>query len=239
MPTVDQARAWYPEQDPVHGFDHVLRVLRMAEHIGAELGADLEVLRAAALLHDAAGAAPGPGSGRQTHEQASAEFAAEVLRREGWPEERIMQVGHCIRAHRFRSVEAPASSEAKILYDADKLDVLGAFGVARTIGYALQAGEPVFAEPSAEFRRSGETQRGEPHSAYHEFLFKLRHVADRLHTEPGRRIGAHRALLMRRFFEQLAVEAVGGDAGTELPRTSEQQASSPPSAPSGTDFGRD
>jgi uncharacterized protein len=102
--------------------------------------------------------------------------------------------------------------EAEIVYDADKLDVVGAFGVARTIGYALQAGEPVFAEPSADFRRSGEKQTGEPHSAYHEFLFKLRHVADRLHTEPGRRISVDRSALMRRFFEQLALEAVGGDA---------------------------
>jgi uncharacterized protein len=211
MPTVDQARAWYPEQDPVHGFDHVLRVLHAAERIGNELGADTVVLRAAALLHDAAGAKPGPESGRQTHEQASAAFAADVLRGEGWPEDRIEAVAHCIRSHRYRSVEAPRTLEAKILYDADKLDVLGAFGVARTIGYALQAGEPVFAEPSDSFRARGEKRSGEPHSAYHEFLFKLQHVPDRLYTDPGRRIGADRAQLMRRFFEQLALEAVGGD----------------------------
>jgi uncharacterized protein len=184
----------------------------MAERIGSELGADLEVLRAAALLHDAAGAAPGPDSARATHEQASAEFAGVQLRREGWPEGRIEQVAHCIRAHRYRSVEAPRTLEAKILYDADKLDVLGAFGVARTIGFALQAGEPVYAEPSAEFRRTGRKEPGEPHSAYHEFLFKLRHVADRLHTQPGRRIGAERSALLHRFFEQLAHEAAGDDA---------------------------
>lgn len=212
MPTVDQARGWYPENDPVHGFDHVVRVLHMAERIGAELGADLEILRAAALLHDAAGAAPGPGGGRQTHEQASAAFAAEVLREEGWPDERIQRVTHCIRSHRYRSAEAPATLEARILFDADKLDVVGAFGIARTIGYALQAGEPVFAEPSAEFRSEGRRQDDEPHSAYHEYLFKLRHVAGRLYTEPGRRIGAGRAVLMERFFDQLAQEADGEDA---------------------------
>lgn len=212
MPTIDQARAWYPERDPVHGFDHVLRVLHMAERLGTELGADLEVLRAAALLHDAAGAAPGPGSGRQTHEQASAEFAAVVLDGEGWAAERIEQVAHCIRAHRYRSVEAPRTLEAKILYDADKLDVLGAFGVARTIGYALQAGEPLFAQPSPTFLAEQRKEPGEPHSAYHEFLFKLQHVADRLQTEPGRGIGAARARLMHDFFEQMAVEAAGGDA---------------------------
>jgi uncharacterized protein len=212
MPTVDQARTWYPPQDPVHGFDHVLRVLRMAERLGTELGADLEVLRAAALLHDAAGAAPGPGSGRHNHEQASAEFAADVLRREGWSAERIDEVTHCIRSHRYRSVEAPRTLEAKILYDADKLDVVGAFGVARTIGYALQASEPVYVEPSEAFRRNGERQAEEPHSAYHEFLFKLQHVTGRLHTEPGRRIGADRSALMRQFFEQLEAEAAGNDS---------------------------
>jgi len=207
MPTIDQARAWYPKDDPVHGFDHTLRVLRTAERLGQALGADLEVLRAAALLHDAAGAVPGPESGRQSHEQASAAFAMQILAQEGWPPERVEAVAHCIRAHRFRSLEAPATLEAQILYDADKLDVLGAFGVARTIGYALQAGEPIFAEPSPQFRRSGEGTPGEPHSAYHEYLFKLRHVAERLHTEPARRIGLHRAELMRRFFEELAAEA--------------------------------
>jgi len=209
MPTIDHARAWYPANDPVHGFDHVLRVLRMAVALGEELDADLEVLRAAALLHDAAGAVPGPQSDRQTHEQASAAFAAQVLTGEGWPDERVEAVAHCIRAHRYRGAEAPLTLEAKILYDADKLDVLGAFGVARTIGYAIQAGQPIFAEPSTQFRGSGQGIPGEPHSAYHEYLFKLQHVADRLHTERARQIGRRRAQLMRAFFEGLADEATG------------------------------
>src|SRR4030065_656287 len=63
MPTVEQARAWYPENDPVHGFDHVLRVLAIADSLAADLGADQEIVRAAALLHDAAGARPGPACG--------------------------------------------------------------------------------------------------------------------------------------------------------------------------------
>ena len=211
MPTIDQARAWYPANDPVHGFDHVLRVLRMAEALGEELGADLTVLRAAALLHDAAGAVPGPDSDRQTHEQASAAFAAQVLIGEGWPDERVEAVAHCVRTHRYRGAEAPRTLEAKILYDADKLDVLGAFGVARTIGYAIQAGQPIFAEPSTQFRGSGKGIPGEPHSAYHEYLFKLQRVADRLHTERARQIGRRRAQLMRAFFEGLAAEAAGRD----------------------------
>ena len=143
MPSIETVRKWYDPTDPVHGFDHVLRVLILSEKIGAELDADLEILRAAALFHDATGAAPGGESRRTTHEHDSAELAGLVLREEGWDQERIDAVKHCIRAHRFRGNEPPLSLEAKILFDADKLDVVGAFGVARTIGYAIQARQPI------------------------------------------------------------------------------------------------
>ena len=207
MPTVEQARAWYPTEDPVHGFDHVLRVMRSAEEIGDELGADLEVLRAAALLHDAAGA--DPRENRAEHENASAEFARETLAKDGWSPARIEAVVECILSHRYRGKQQPETLEAQILFDADKLDVIGAFGVARTIGYAIQAGQPIFAEPSKSFRASGEAEPDEPHSAYHEYLFKLRNVKTRLHTAPAHRLAAEREKVLINFFEQLAAEAHG------------------------------
>src|SRR3972149_623224 len=80
---------------------------------------------------------------------------------------------HCIRSHRFRGDEHPHSLEAKVLFDADKLDVIGAFGVARSIAYDVVMGWPIFAEPSQRFRQSGEKEPGESHSSYHEFIFKL------------------------------------------------------------------
>ncbi len=208
MPTIEQARAWYDARDPVHGFDHVLRVLRMAEWLAQQVGADLEIVRAAALLHDASGAHPGEGR-RGSHAEASAEFAREVLEAEGFSAEKVGAVVHCIQAHRYRGQAQPQSLEAQVLFDADKLDVMGAFGVARTIAYALQAGEPVFAEPSPSFVERGEVEPGEPHSAYHEFLFKLRHVKDRLQTEPARRLAEQRHRVLTGFFEQLAAEARG------------------------------
>jgi uncharacterized protein len=209
MPTIEEAKNWYDPVDPVHGFDHVLRVYRMAEVIGAELGADMEILKAAALLHDASGAAPGEGGARASHEQDSAEFARGVLQEEGWGEERIRAVEHCIRTHRYRNQEEPESLEAKILFDADKLDVVGAFGVARTIGYAVQAHRPIFSQPSERFLKEGLKEPDELHSAYHEYLFKLRHVKDRLFTQSAKRIAEHRHQVLTQFFEQLAAEAVG------------------------------
>jgi uncharacterized protein len=209
MPSIEQARGWYDEKDPVHGFDHVLRVRRLAERLGQEMGADVEILRAAALLHDASGAHPGGGEGRHQHQESSADFAQAVLQGEDWPADRIQAVVDCIRAHRFRSQNQPRSLEAQILFDADKLDVMGAFGAARTIGYALQAGEPVYAEPSHRFLESGQAEPGEAHSAYHEYLYKLCRVRERLLTEPARRLGERRHQVLTAFFEQMAAEARG------------------------------
>lgn len=210
LPTLSEARSWYAQEDPVHGFDHVLRVLHLAERLGRELGADLEILRAAALLHDVSSAHPEDLEARSQHEFESAEFAGDYLARAGWPEGRVKAVQHCIRSHRFRGEERPRSLEAEILFDADKLDVMGAFGAARTIGYAIQAGQPVYAPPSQHFLEHGETAPGEPHSAYHEYLYKLRHVRERLYTKPARRLAGRRHAVLTAFFEQLAVEALDG-----------------------------
>jgi len=209
MPSIEQARAWYQDADPIHDFDHVLRVYRMAERLGRGAGADLEIVHAAALLHDAEGSAPG-GEERASHHHRSADFAAQVLRAEGWTEERIAAVQHCIRAHRFRGDgEIPISIEAKVIFDADKLDVLGAIGAARTVGYAALNGMPPYAQPSARFLTSGEKEPGEPHSAYHEFLFKLRKVKARMFTAAAREIAEERERYLAGFFERMSREIEG------------------------------
>jgi uncharacterized protein len=190
----------------VHAFDHILRVLALAERIARAEGGDLEIVRAAVLLHDAAGAAPGERAG---HHEAAADFARAVLQTEGWPEERIQAVGHCIRAHRFRGTEAPRTLEAKILFDADKLDVLGAIGAARTVAYAALAGQPLTGEVSERFRATGDKEPGEPHTPYHEFLFKLARIKDRLYTPTARAIAAERHAYLAGFFERLAREVKG------------------------------
>ncbi len=207
MISVEEARTWYSEDDPVHGLDHVLRVLGLALKLGEELGANLEILKTAALLHDAQGAHPGQGKDRLSHEQASALFAADVLKEKGWGESSILDVQHCIRTHRFRGSEHPQSLEAQILFDADKLDVMGAFGAARTIGYAIQAGKPIYAPVSDQFLETGKPLAGESHSAYHEYIFKLRVVRERLYTEPARRMAEDRQVVLETFFEGLAAEA--------------------------------
>jgi uncharacterized protein len=211
MPSIEQARAYYADADPVHDFNHILRVLALAERLATAEGADLEIVRAAALLHDAHGAAPEDDHGRAAHHHTSAEIAREVLEAEGWPEERIAAVQHCIRAHRFRGDEQPQTLEARVLFDSDKLDVLGAIGVARVMAYAALAGQPLTGEPSETFKATGRKEPGEPHTPYHEFLFKLARIKDRLHTPTARAIAAERHRYLAEFFDRLALE-VNGEA---------------------------
>lgn len=206
MITLEQARQWYPAYDAVHGFDHIERVYALCRTIGEKEGADMEILLSAALLHDSQGSHP-QGGQRNDHHLRSAEFAAGVLSEQGWSSERIQAVQHCIRAHRYRGgEEKPETIEAKVLFDSDKLDVIGAVGIVRALAYAFQVKQPAFLEPSESFLKNGEKEEGEGHSAYHEYLFKLQHISAKLFTTTARKIAEHRQEYLNTFFEELAVE---------------------------------
>jgi uncharacterized protein len=209
MPTLEQAEKWYRANDGVHDFDHIRRVYATATRLAHEEGADLEIVQAAALLHDVADSAAGTPE-RANHHIVSAEKAEKVLLEEGWSAERITAVQHCIRSHRFRStVERPETLEAKILFDADKLDVLGAVGVARVVAYATTAGSPIYTPPSQTFLQTGKEEPGEPHSAYHEHLYKLVKIKDLLFTSTARQIAEERVQYLDDFFQRLIAEMNG------------------------------
>jgi uncharacterized protein len=206
---IEKARQWYADADPVHDFEHVLRVYRMAVRLAEEENADLEIVKAAALLHDAQGSASDAET-RSSHQYQSAAFARLILQQDGWDEKQVKAVEHCIRAHRFRSDgEVPQTKEAMVLFDADKLDVLGAIGVARVIAYASINHQPFYTRPSQQFLESGTKEVGEPHSAYHEYIFKLKRIKDRLYTQTARQIAQERDEYLRGFFERLELELDG------------------------------
>ena len=207
MPTIQQARSWYSDADPVHDFDHILRVYRLAERLALAEGADLEIVRAAALLHDAEGSDPSDPSKRATHQHASADFAALVLTQEAWAPERIAAVQHCIRAHRYRDTsETPATLEAQIIFDADKLDAIGAVGIARVIAYSARTARPFYAPPSEQFLKTGQKEPGEAHTSYHEQIFKLSKIKERIYTKTGQAIAADRHQYIQDYFKRLIAE---------------------------------
>jgi uncharacterized protein len=199
--SVEQARALYTEGDAAHRFDHVLRVTALAVKIAQAEGADVEIVRAAALLHDI-----GLDKGRERHEVIAARRAYQILA--GQPREKVEAVAQAIRSHRFRAGPPPQTLEAKCLFDADKLDAIGAIGVARAFAFGGAAGQRLWANVPQGYDERERNAGGE-HTPIHEFVVKLSKIKDRLTTETGRRIGETRHNFMVAFFAQLEAEVDG------------------------------
>ncbi|MDE0633103.1 MAG: HD domain-containing protein [Caldilineaceae bacterium] len=201
-----KVRRLYSSGDAAHDFDHVLRVTRLGVRIAQAEGADDEIVRAAALLHDL----PVSGSGRSVHHLAAADFAAEILRAAGMDAPRIEKVVHCIQAHRYRdrSIQ-PQTLEAKCLYDADKLDSIGAIGVARAFAHAGNHGSRLWTEPVADAPPDHAQPDGPEYTPVHEYVYKLRRILATLYTPSAREIGKRRHRFMSRFYEQLDAEMTG------------------------------
>jgi len=163
--------------DPAHGWPHVLRVARLAEEIVAAGGLepDYRVLAAAVALHDV-GRALGGGH----HARVSAEYARRLLERLGWPGRDVWAVEHAILAHSYSLGVEARTLEAKILSDADKLDALGAVGVARVFHTGCQLGRD-FKDSLAHFRE------------------KILSLPRLLYLEPSRRLAAARVRVVEEF----------------------------------------
>jgi uncharacterized protein len=208
MIDIDEARALYEAGGGGHDFDHVLRVTALAERIGRAEGADLDVVRTAALLHDVA-----ESSDRDRHHLLGAQRARELLT--GQPQAFVDAVSHAIEAHRFRHEPEPQTLEAKILSDADKLDSIGAIGVGRAFAFSGAAGTALWRHTVAEIEchggdpRRGPKELGGAYTPSHEFVLKLDRIPERLYTGMARQIAADRQAYMRSFFERLDREALG------------------------------
>lgn len=168
-----------------HGLDHVLRVVYLCEVIGTEENADMKILLPAAFLHDIA--RPDEAATGIPHEEEGARMAEQFLRSIRYDEERIPKISHAIRTHRYRSSKKPQTLEARILSDADKLDALGAVGIART------------------FIRAGEHQ-GEISDAISHIHDKLVKLNSLMYTGSAKRLAEERHRFICLFLERLNEE---------------------------------
>lgn len=205
--TLEQVRALYTAADSVHDFDHIMRVARLAERIAIAEGADGGIVRTAALLHD---------WGRAEAAAAHADHAAEAARRarallHGADPSWVDAVAHAIAAHRFRSLPAPQTLEAQVLFDADKLDAMGAIGVARAYAYGGAHQQRLWApvEDVNVARWEAEGDDPDQHTPVHEFWVKLSRLKERLYTRTGKAIAEARHQVMADFFRQLDAEVRG------------------------------
>jgi len=187
--------------DASHDFSHTERVVRMCRRLGEKAGADMDVLVVAALLHDA-GLEEELKHGKD-HAACSADMAREILTEEGFDGDFVEKACYAIRVHRYGMGMTPETTEAEILQDADRLDAMGAIGIARALAdrrgrrmYDLSE-VPGTYDPFAE--RSALTHMKE----------KLLKLKDALHTEEAVKIAEGRHRFMETFVRELEEEIEG------------------------------
>ncbi len=202
----DEARSFFVEARGSHDWDHTERVLRLCLRIGRKEKADLTVLHLAALLHDIGRGEEDRSNGGTCHARSGARLARELLSRHGLGRGLVREVVHCIRTHRYRRQAAPRTPEARILFDADKLDSIGAVGVGRAFLFAGEVGARLHDKDIVLRDTRPYTLED---TAYREYLVKLRKVKGRMTTREGKRIAAGRHRFMTEFFDRLNKETDG------------------------------
>ncbi len=202
-----EAKRHLEDNEDGHDWDHTRRVRRNALRIAEQEPADTLVVEVAALLHDIGRPAESRDHGKTDHAILGAQMARELLPTLGVTSpDFIDHVANCIASHRYRrrdGVPPPASIEARVVFDADKLDSLGAIGVGRAFHFAGKIGARVH-NTAEEALTSPSYSRQD--SAYREFLVKLRFLKDAMLTDAGREIALHRHQFMTDFFTELNLE---------------------------------
>ncbi len=189
-----------------HGWDHTERVYGLCLRIGRKEKADLDILRLAAVLHDIGRDEEDQSNGKVCHSRRGAGLARRILEKYFFNKGQIAAVCHCIRTHRFRGKSIPKSLEAKVLFDADKLDSIGAVGIGRAFLFAGEIGANLH-DPGIDVKKTQPYTNED--TAYREFLVKLSRVKDRMFTREGRKIAAERHKFMVEFFDRLNKETNG------------------------------
>ena len=190
-----------------HGWDHAERVWNLCRHIGRAEGADLRILQLAAYLHDIGRPEEKASGGEVCHAVAGAERARTILEENRCDRETVERVVHCIASHRFRrNGEQPATLEARILFDADKLDAIGAVGIGRAFLFAGEVGARLH-NPEEDILNTQAYSSED--TAFREFSVKLKKVKDRMLTATGKKMAEDRHRFMVGYFDRLTLEVHG------------------------------
>lgn len=197
------ARQNQTKEDPSHDFQHILRVTNMAQKIGEEEGADMDILIPAALLHDSVVYQKNSAKSKNETEE-SAEYAEKLLMDiEGYPKDKIKDVKTCIRQCSFSKGIYPDLLEAKILQDADRLEATGAISIMRTFSSGGQMNRQFYLPEDPFFEKTDLV----PFSASLELFYKRLLVVERgMHTKLAKRIAKRRTGFLRDFLAELRLE---------------------------------
>jgi uncharacterized protein len=192
-------------QSPAHDFQHILRVYKNAEMISKqEKSVDLDVVLAAALLHDLVVYPKGSTKTINSADE-SAEVAKKILLEyKNYPIEKIEKVADAIRTHSYSKKLAPSTLEGKILQDADRLDAIGAIGLARTFSVGGSENRSLY-NPLDPFCNS-ERQLDDRQWTLDHIKKKLLILNNSMHTKAAKKIAEERTEFIELFLNQLRYE---------------------------------
>lgn len=198
----DKAKSLYPSTDPSHDVLHIRRVVKTALALAAEEGADAEVVLPAAYFHDFVNL-PKNDPRRKEASRLSAEAAVEYLKSIGYPARRFDEIAHAIAAHSFSANIQPETIEAKVVQDADRLDALGAIGIARCISVSTLLQTPYYCEedPLLSSRMPNDKAYAIDH-----FPAKLFKIPKTMQTQSAKREAERRVAFMKAYLVQMGAE---------------------------------
>jgi uncharacterized protein len=206
-----EAKTFFEGCTACHDWTHVERVTILALKIGKKEKANLDVLEIASLLHDIGRKEEMENKGCFCHAEKGAELAEEILRKYKLDEEIIENVLHCIITHRYRNEHKPKTIEAKVLFDADKLDSIGAVGIARDFlfagyikhGVLYSGNEKKLAKTNKDYAYTDED------TALLEYEIKLKKIKNKILTKTGKEFAKERDNFMKQFFKRFWKEVEG------------------------------
>lgn len=191
-------------EDSAQDKEHIYRVLYNALDIASyETNVDYDVLICACLLHDI-GRKEQFENPALCHAQLGAQKAYDFLIDHQFQLDFAEKVKHCIQTHRYRKNSLPESPEAKILFDADKMDAAGAIGIARTLVYKGNVGEPLYAL-TPDGKVSDGANDTTP-SFFQEYKYKLENLYAHFYTKRGSQIAEQRRTAAQNFYNSMLDE---------------------------------
>jgi uncharacterized protein len=201
---IKEVEPLYDIADSAHDFSHAMRVCRNATYIGKREGADMVILILSALLHDAQ--CVGKCSENRDVSEAEPIFISNFLDERGIAENMKEQVLYSIRVHRFSKGIIPTTLEAKILQDADRLDAMGAIGIARVFATGGALGRALYCpeDPFCLHREPNDSIWNLDH-----FFKKLLKLESGMHTQTARKLARIRASVLDRYLSDLQAEIEG------------------------------
>ncbi len=204
------AQGYFIGASGCHDWNHVDRVYNLAIKIGKKEGANMDIIKIATYLHDIGRKEEMKCKGNFCHAERGSELAEEILQKFNLDKDIIKSVKHCILTHRYRNNHKPETIEAKVLFDADKLDSIGAVGIARDFLFAGNHGgllyvgnEKQVAEKADDYAYTNKD------TALLEYYYKLRKVKAGMLTKAGKEIAKERHEYMADFFKRFELEVKG------------------------------